>query len=927
MDFPENDVELMRDYVGTRWTQKPSEKIGAVRTALGSALHDGSHGIQEHNPFPPHNLINIAAVRRRNARIRVSSLLGNLNPILDQLDDVYMNAAKQEFGLAANLLATIPSRASNVTAAEIAEAFATTSLGYINIRGSAAEPIIENFTQPGYSGPVLDAQELLAAQQLVAGGAERDFQLGLLGAEINVGKHDIQSLLQAIQAYGTLLPEMTTNPTDMFGVHLELFGQFSSLDDVTVRQQFVALRAAFAHLALGDQFFRKQRALSDEQHQSITDVYDAAVRLVEQIGIAPANPRRQEVQTYAAQQKAKLQNRLNYLGLWDAFVPVQRYSQMAQDAADLIRAAQGSAEKYQSFLNFAEQGVLEQMDVQFQQAQENGNLEILNIRQNNATLNVSKIDEQLSAIDDQRAALGGELAFKAYVDAVATGITTRPPQASGIISGLGIVSAVVHASAQDTELAHQRRMAEIEREIARNQDVIASLERDLSQQRIAFFAQKRDFLGNKALNADFLYSLAELNRRRAERQLGAAIFLAYLFERALAFFLGVPSIRKIQFDYLDRPGRILDVVGALNADFLSVLTERDKPDAMKFDFFEQSISLRESYPIQFSRFLQTGIMDFNFSLYQLSKLRPASHQCRLREVGVEIIGLIPPTGFSGTLTHRGRFLVRDKTATLVDPAATRLIPTDAQLAQALEEQRQQGLGVAAVGGILLYDLPSDTKELSLNTQFVSHEPPNQDTLNIFEGHGPTGLWHLEIQDLEQLRISDIVLHFAIVSRASDVDVLEPTVLDLIGKFEAELAEGDSLDRISGFSLLHNFRDAFSALQTGPATVNLAQENFPSGLTHLQFKMVIVQALDQQGKGVPNISLEIGRPDVPPPGFNQALMTRSDGFSEDLDAPPQTRPRDQRFPVIGAWQIRLRNPAQFAQLGDLRLYFMYAFEKL
>jgi hypothetical protein len=919
MAFPENDVELVRDYVAIL-------KVEEVRAALGSVFN-GSQPIQHRKPFPPHNPINIPAVRIRTARIRVSNFLGSLKPIIDQLNDVLMKVASQnELDLAADKLATIPSLASNITAAEIAEAFATEPAFYINFSGSAAEPIPTTFTLPGYPGPVLDGQELLAAQQLVAGGAERDFQLGLLAVEINLAKHDIQSLLQAIQAYRALLPAMTTHPTDMFGVHLDLFEYFSFplLTEMTDRVRFVALRAAFAHLALGDQFFRTQRALSDEQRQNITDVYDAAVRLVQQGDVAPANPRRQEVETYAAQQKAKLQSRLNYLGLWDAFVPVQRYSQMAQDAADLIEAALESAGKYQSFLSFAEQEVLEQMDVQFQQAQENGNLEILNIRQNNATLNVSKIDEQLSAIDDQRAALGDELAFKAYVDAVATGITTTPPQASGIISGLGIVSAVVHASAQDTELAHQRRMAEIEREIARNEDVIASLERALSQQRIAFFAQKRAFLGNKELNADFLYSLAELNRRRAERQLGAAIFLAYLFERALAFFLGAPSIRKIQFDYLDRPGRILDAVGALKADFLSVLTERDKPDAMKFDFFEQSISLRESYPIQFSRFLQTGMMDFNFSLYQLSKLRPASHQCRLREVGVEIIGLIPATGFSGTLTHRGRFLVRDKTATLVDPAATRLIPTDAQLAQALEEQRQQGLGVAAVGGVLLYDLPSDTKELSLNTQFVSHEPPNQDTLSIFEGHGPTGLWHLKIQDLERLRISDIVLHFAIVSRASDVDVLEPKVLDLIGKFEAELAEGDSLDRISGFSLLHSFRDAFSALQTGPATVNLAQENFPSGLTHLQFKTVIAQALDQQGKGVPGVKLEIGRPDV---GFNQERVTLTDGFSEDLDAPPQTRPRDQRFPVIGAWQIRLPNPAQFAQLRDLRLFFMYAFEKL
>jgi hypothetical protein len=316
-------------------------------------------------------------------------------------------------------------------------------------------------------------------------------------------------------------------------------------------------------------------------------------------------------------------------------------------------------------------------------------------------------------------------------------------------------------------------------------------------------------------------------------------------------------------------------------------------------------------------------MDFDYSLYQLSKLRPATHQCRLREVGVEIKGLIPATGFSGTLTHRGRFLVRDKTATLTDPGATRLVPTDEQLARALEEQRQQGLPVAAVGGVLFYDLDSDSKELSMNTQFVSPVPPNQDTLNVFEGHGPTGLWHLEIRDHAQLVISDLLVHFAIVSRTSDVDVLEPKVQDLIRKYEAELAKGDSLDRISVFSLRQNFPDTFFALQAGPASLSLGQENFPSGLANLQFKLLIAQALDPAGKAVPGVALGIERQEF---GFNQVQVTLTDGFSEDLAVSPQPLPRDHRFPVMGAWQIRLSNPAQFAQLGDLRLFFMYVFDE-
>jgi hypothetical protein len=268
--------------------------------------------------------------------------------------------------------------------------------------------------------------------------------------------------------------------------------------------------------------------------------------------------------------------------------------------------------------------------------------------------------------------------------------------------------------------------------------------------------------------------------------------------------------------------------------------------------------------------------------------------------------------------------VRDKTATLLDPEATRLVPTDEQLAQALEEQRRFGLPVAAVGGVLYYDLQPDPHELSVHTQFVSLVPPDKFTLDLFEGYGPTGLWTLEIREHGQLAISDILLHFAIVSRKSDPFVLEPKIKTLIRSYEAELAQGDQLDRFSAFSLRQQFPDTFFALQTGRAELSLVKENFPSGLTHLQFKMVLGQALDPQGKGVSGVALEIARQDV---GFNRARVTRSDGFSEDLDVPPQTLPRDQRFPVIGSWQLRLSNPAQLAQLGDLLVFFMYAFEEI
>lgn len=752
---------------------------------------------------------------------------------------------------------------------------------------------------PAYAGPKPSAapgQRLVDWNEFLSKGPEHGFQTDLLQAEINVG---LLKFDQAISLYEKLLAATS-------------FG--------SPRHKFVSLRAAFAHLALGDQLFRKQRVLSEQDRQVIADRYDKAVQLPQENGVSPDNPLRQQVEAHANQQKAKLENTLNYLGLYDAFVPNQRFTTIQQAASTQIAAAKASVEAFKTFLTRADEEKEKESDLQFQRTEEQANLQILTKKQAIATLSIEKIDEQLSAIEDQEKFLAIQTLLNNFRPVLEAAVPNPGAAASSVT---GFVGNFVNFLDQNEQLRHQRRMAQIDRQMAGVQVQIASLERRISELRIDFYGQKLEFLQGKRLNADVLYELAVLNEQRAVRQVEAAIFLAYLFERALAFFLGEIDLRHIQFDYLDRPLGILDAASALEEDFNRLGQELTDITQEKFDFFEETISLRESYPIQFSRFLQTGEIDFSYSLFQLSKRRPATHQCRLREVGVEIRGLLPPTGFSGTLTHNGRFLVRDRLATILDSNVTRLIPTEEEISHALEEQRRQGLAAGAIGGVLFYTLGPDAKELSQKTQFVS-PPPTSVTLDIFEGIGPTGLWHLEIREHGKLAISDILLHFAIVSRESDTLVLEPKVEEMVRSFQKELAEGDLLDQISTFALRENFPDTFFALQNGQADLILAPENFPNGLTNLQVKLVVAQALDQNGKGVPGIALEISRSDH---AFTQTRLTRADGFSEDLDTAPQMLPRDQRFPLTGTWQIRLANPAQFSQLGNLRLFFMYAFEEL
>src|SRR5207247_1097270 len=105
-------------------------------------------------------------------------------------------------------------------------------------------------TIPAYKGPKPSdepGQRLVAWSNFLSKGPEHSFREDLLQAEINVG---LRKFDEAISLYDNLLA--ATPPG-------------------SPRQKFIALRSAFAHLALGDQLFRKERVLSDQDRQNITD--------------------------------------------------------------------------------------------------------------------------------------------------------------------------------------------------------------------------------------------------------------------------------------------------------------------------------------------------------------------------------------------------------------------------------------------------------------------------------------------------------------------------------------------------------------------------------------------------------------------------------------------------------------------------------
>lgn len=950
-DYPENGVKVF-EFVELF----ESFNLGEVRAAVAGAAepidtHPGS-------PTRPPANVQSLAVAVRAARRDLLAFLGHPAVTADavKLREAYGLMNTRGFDRARTSLAGVRSHADlpQLTSTTVAHAYSgpvsysAFILGPPDAEGEPTPVRVNRVIVRGYEGPKVPAADLIALGGFLRAGADRK---RLLDNECLYGLGGAEDLVQAIHEYAKLLPPAVTEEVNVIGVRVRLFQRYEERRTgpqqavglpgifatwagpprrITAEQRFVALRSAFAHLALGDFLLRRRRVVAGADRDRLSTVYAAAARLVVDSGISPANALRGQVEAHAARQRGKLAAGLNALGLWEGFVPVLRFSALARAAGQAIDELEESAGKALESLRSAEDLIDQELQIAAEVEEEDLRTSIYLSNVELGELQEDKMDEQVALIRDKRRALAAQTAAGLF-----SRIAENPAKWVAIS---GAVEATVNFFAQRNELGHQLHMAEIDVDIAGIQREIAETELFIAERRKEHLAQRVEFLNNRKVDADLYLTLADLHEARAFRVLDSAILLAYLAERSLAFARGRELPPTIRFDYwadpdpdritepekLNAVARLNAATIALKADFRDLTRLELELEDDNLQTFQEHISLSEHYPLEFARLLQEGETHFEYSLYQLSKRFPFSHKCRLYAAAVEVDALGPPGGPRGVLEHSGSFLVRQKDATVA--GATRLIPTDDQLAEALRQQRIEGRGVASVGGVLYYVLAPDPFVSTLNSPLIPVETPDDmlpaERRRALEGYAPTGLWRFELHNLDELRVADVTMHFGLISGV-DTDDLESTVEQLIAEYEADLAEnGEPLDKITAFSLRQQFPDAFDELRTGTAVVPLERGDFPGGLANLRFKALVAQALDPSDRGLVGIRIRYGRDEA---GYQRERVTVQGGFSEDLDAGPETVPVDDRFPVEGAWRVQLPDPQQVARLGDLRLFVMYSYE--
>jgi hypothetical protein len=284
-----------------------------------------------------------------------------------------------------------------------------------------------------------------------------------------------------------------------------------------------------------------------------------------------------------------------------------------------------------------------------------------------------------------------------------------------------------------------------------------------------------------------------------------------LYQRYLAMALRVAKLMQIAYNFetdqslsLIRSDYSSDAVnGFLGAEQLLadvqsftydlITSSTGKPQPLK-----QTLSLAQRYGFAFETQLRrTGSMQFDTRIDDFDDVYPGTYGGRIESVEVEIAGIVPPTGISGTLTNEGISAYRVPSA----------------------------LWTGAGSGLKYRVQPRETLVLSdygarVDALLVT---PDSRMLRVFQGAGLASTWTLElpkaINDLDYGALTDVRVTFYYKARF-DRD-LKPRVL-------AQLATRPGLrSKEIGLPMRWLFPDAFFRFQdTGRLAISLHGADFP-----------------------------------------------------------------------------------------------------
>ena len=149
------------------------------------------------------------------------------------------------------------------------------------------------------------------------------------------------------------------------------------------------------------------------------------------------------------------------------------------------------------------------------------------------------------------------------------------------------------------------------------------------------------------------------------RYLDMALVTALLMQKAYNFETD-QQVQFIKSDYSSNEIKGLLAADALMADVQNFSYDLITSNAGKPQPVRQTLSLASRYPYAFeSQFRKTGVMESETAMEDFDFQYPGIYAGRIAAVEVEVDGLVPPSGLSGTLMNNGISTYRVPSSRLV----------------------------------------------------------------------------------------------------------------------------------------------------------------------------------------------------------------------------------------------------------------------
>jgi hypothetical protein len=336
--------------------------------------------------------------------------------------------------------------------------------------------------------------------------------------------------------------------------------------------------------------------------------------------------------------------------------------------------------------------------------------------------------------------------------------------------------------------------------------------------------------------------MADLMWRLYRRYFDMALKSALLMQQAYNFETD-QALQFIKADYSTDEVKGLLAADALMADIQQFTYDLITSTAGKPQPLTQTIALAQRYPFAFERqFRKTGVLEFETRIDDFDLAYPGTYAGRIENVEVELVGLVPVTGISGTLTNSGISAYRTP--------ASASAPGTSGLKYRLQSKET----------LVLSDYSTRRDNLLLSS--------DQRMMRIFQGAGVVSTWRLEIpkaiNDIDYGALVDV--RFTLYYKAR----YDPDLHDRVLK---ELASRPGINaRQRGLPLRWVYPDAFFKFQdTGSLSLTLKAFDFKANETAPLITQVGAVIATTGGLAAGGIVVDLSTP-----GKNAATATSDNG---------------------------------------------------